>query len=118
VVGCHKCQFEVQGFNFSECIPITSEGIFQDLKNLIEYFQTINQKNQKTLEYIQNLVNKPVLKINEIQNLNLLLQRDNSHDKFGKLNFLDNTKFIQATEIILKEKKEKQVNFKIITLLI
>jgi hypothetical protein len=34
LVGCNKCQFEIQGFNFAECKPMTSEKIYQDLKNL------------------------------------------------------------------------------------
>jgi hypothetical protein len=72
-MGCHKCQFVVQGFNLAECILITSETINQDMKNLMEDFKSINQKNQTTQDYIQSLINKPIFKIHEIQDLKKLL---------------------------------------------
>jgi hypothetical protein len=60
------------------------------------------------LERIQNLVNKPVLKIQEIQDLNKLLQKEYSHEQFRKLNFFDNkhSKLVEAREVSLKEKIE------------
>jgi Txe/YoeB family toxin of Txe-Axe toxin-antitoxin module len=84
--------------------------IYQDLRDLEEDFKTIIQKHQKTLEHIQNLVNKPVLKIQEIQDLNKLLQKKYSHEHFRKFNFFNNnhSRFIEAKEISLKEKVEQQ----------
>jgi hypothetical protein len=54
------------------------------------------------------MANKPVLKIQEVQNLNKLMQKEYSHEQFSKLNFFDNhhSKFIEAKENSLKEKKE------------
>jgi hypothetical protein len=52
LIGCHKCQYGIQGLVLSECKQLDSQMIYQDLKNLGEDFKTIIQKNQKTLDYI------------------------------------------------------------------
>ena len=52
LLGCHLCQYRVKELVFSECKPLTSEKIFQDLNKLESDFEIIIKKNQNRKEII------------------------------------------------------------------
>jgi hypothetical protein len=42
LIGCHKCQYGINGLILSECKQLDSQMIYQDLKDLVEGFKIIN----------------------------------------------------------------------------